>query len=87
MNANHDGTNTLDSYNTWIACGACGQKVTGDSSHTCPPQLKELTGEEILEVADQFKEGEHWLDDFEWVIPESEFVNFASALLRKAQEK
>jgi hypothetical protein len=35
----------------WTACSACGRKVTGDSIHTCSPQLKTLTDEEINVVA------------------------------------
>jgi hypothetical protein len=34
-------------YVSWTSCVACGQRVTGDSIHTCSPQLKELTDEEI----------------------------------------
>ena len=29
----------------FTACATCGQRVTGDSIHTCSPQLKELTDE------------------------------------------
>ena len=31
----------------WTACLDCGKRVTGDSIHTCSPQLKTLTNEEI----------------------------------------
>ena len=41
-------------YVSWTSCVACGQRVTGDSIHTCSPQLKQLTDEEILEYADAF---------------------------------
>ena len=27
-------------YVSWTSCVACGQRVTGDSIHTCSPQLK-----------------------------------------------
>ena len=47
MKTNHDGTITLNAYDTWISCLACGQRVSGDSIHTCSPQLKTLTAEEI----------------------------------------
>ena len=40
MKTNHDGTVTLNAYDTWTSCVACGQRVTGDSIHTCSPQLK-----------------------------------------------
>ena len=51
MKTNHDGTITLNAYDTWTSCVACGQRVTGDSIHTCSPQLKQLTDEEINVVA------------------------------------
>jgi succinate dehydrogenase/fumarate reductase-like Fe-S protein len=78
MKTNHDGTVTLNAYDTWTSCGACGQRVTGDSIHTCSPQLKELTDEEITEVFDNtFK-----VRDFD-----DAFLKFARAILRKASEK
>ena len=40
MKTNHDGTITLNVYDNWTSCVACGQRVTGDSIHTCSPQLK-----------------------------------------------
>jgi len=33
----------------WTACLDCGQRVTSDSIHTCSPQLKTLTDEELYE--------------------------------------
>jgi hypothetical protein len=33
----------------WTVCVGCGQRITGDSIHTCSPQLKELDA--------QFKKG------------------------------
>ena len=78
MKTNHDGTITLNAYDTWISCNACGQRVTGDSIHTCSPQLKELTAEEIEEVINQFD-----LNDGH----DSPFYPFARAILRKAQGK
>ena len=37
--------------NIWTSCSACGQKVTEDLIHTCSPQLKPLSDEEIDEVS------------------------------------
>jgi succinate dehydrogenase/fumarate reductase-like Fe-S protein len=78
MKTNHDGTVTLNAYDTWTSCGACGQRVTGDSIHTCSPQLKELTDEEIIAVGNavvnHIDSNEGWIE-------------FARAILRKAQEK
>ena len=50
MKTNHDGTITLNAYDTWTACAACGERVTSDSIHTCSPQLKPLSDEEIHEL-------------------------------------
>ena len=77
MKTNHDGTITLNAYDIWTACNACGQRVTGDSIHTCSPQLKTLTDEEILEIWKEFddKDADNW------------FIAIARAILRKAQEK
>ena len=77
MKTNHDGTVTLNAYDTWTACADCGQRVTGDSIHTCSPQLKQLTDEEITDVF------------VECLLPDGEFDEheFARAILRKAQEK
>jgi hypothetical protein len=78
MKTNHDGTVTLNAYDTWTSCVACGQRVTGDSIHTCSPQLKELTDEEIIAVGNavvnHIDSNEGWIE-------------FARAILRKAQEK
>ena len=73
MKTNHDGTVTLNAYDTWTSCVACGQRVASDSIHTCSPQLKELTDEEIKQLAYQHR----WNGD----------VEFARAILRKASEK
>jgi hypothetical protein len=62
----------------WTACLDCGKRVTGDSIHTCSPQLKELTDEEIWEVINRTA----------WVGTEEEIrFKIAEAILRKAQEK
>ena len=60
----------------WTACLDCGKRVTGDSIHTCSPQLKTLTDEEIIEVWNAFERTDN--------IP---IIDFARAILRKAQEK
>ena len=60
----------------WTACNACGQRVTGDSIHTCSPQLKQLTDEEILDIWNSL------FKDFS-----IDIGMFARAILRKAQEK
>jgi hypothetical protein len=78
MKTNHDGTVTLNAYDTWISCTACGKRVTGDSIHTCSPQLRELTDEEI---------GQIWKDCMESpYMQASNPVGFARAILRKASE-
>ena len=61
----------------WTACLDCGKRVTGDSIHTCSPQLKTLTDEEIWELAQPH-------GDLAW---QDCTLEFARAILRKAQEK
>ena len=78
MKTNHDGTITLNASNSWTSCLACGQRVTGDSIHTCSPQLKTLTDEEILEIGNAVT---NLIDSNEG------WIEFARAILRKAQEK
>jgi hypothetical protein len=60
----------------WSACLDCGQMVTSDSIHTCSPQLKELTNEEIGWFAKAYTDPKGKLNTNE----------FAKAILRKAQE-
>jgi hypothetical protein len=60
----------------WTACLDCGQRVTSDSIHTCSPQLKTLTDEEInTEMLAYLNSKTMGLEDF------------ARAILRKAEEK
>ena len=59
----------------WTACLSCGQKVTGDSIHTCSPQLKTLTDDEILDVEKRLRNNGDFCE-----------LHFARAILRKAQE-
>jgi len=62
----------------WTVCLSCGQRVTGDSIHTCSPQLKTLTDEEIDEIASMCS------------VNEKDQINdreFARAILKKASEK
>ena len=62
----------------WTVCLDCGQRVTGDSIHTCSPQLKTLTDEEINQVAiDMGMFGDLSHDEIE----------LCRNVLRKAQEK
>jgi len=62
----------------WIACLDCGKRVTGDSIHTCSPQLKTLTDEEILSAwKENSSSGELYYD----------LLDFARAILKKAQGK
>ncbi len=80
MKTNHDGTITLNASNSWTSCLACGQRVTGDSIHTCSPQLKTLTDEEILELTKDSI-------IFEYREFDDDMVRFARAILKKASEK
>ena len=61
----------------WTACLDCGKRVTGDSIHTCSPQLKTLTDGEILNMYLEQTNGNKDLD----------ILEFARAILKKASEK
>jgi hypothetical protein len=62
----------------YTACLDCGKRVTGDSIHTCSPQLKILTDEEIDLIGDEVS---NLIDTY------AGRREFARAILRKAQEK
>jgi hypothetical protein len=61
---------------TWTVCLDCGKRVTGDSIHTCSPQLKTLTDEEI----------DNLIADVVEKPTDEDLYDFAKAILRKAQE-
>ena len=67
----------------WTVCLDCGKRVTGDFIHTCSPQLKTLTDEEIEELARE--KGMH-LNDYE-IDPLGNSLDFGRAILKKASEK
>jgi hypothetical protein len=73
----------------WTACLDCGKRVTGDSIHTCSPQLKELTDEEIYEVWKKAMQEEAKIEYsiYATQLERQPFLYFARAILRKAQEK
>jgi hypothetical protein len=73
-----NGSHMAGKYVSWTLCLACGKKVTNDSIHTCSPQLKELTDEEIDNVGDAVS---NLIDTY------AGRREFARAILRKAQEK
>jgi len=62
----------------WTVCLSCSQRVTGDSIHTCSPQLKTLTDEEIIEIGNAVT---NLIDSNEG------WIEFARAILKKASEK
>jgi hypothetical protein len=62
----------------WTACLDCGKRVTGDSIHTCSPQFKELTDDEIDAISDEVSS---LIDTY------AGRREFARAILRKAQDK
>ena len=63
-------------YVSWTSCVACGQRVTGDSIHTCSPQLKQLTDEEIRE----------FMAEMPHLTERKDLLMFARAILRKAEK-
>jgi hypothetical protein len=40
----------------WTVCTGCGQRVSGDSIHTCSPQLRELSDDEIADLIEAVNE-------------------------------
>ena len=98
MKTNHDGTITLNAYDTWTSCVACGQRVTGDSIHTCSPQLKEQDtdcqyckqGCIRCDARKQLTDEEILFIADKVDIPDEpdtkDLIDFARAILRKAQE-
>ena len=70
----------------WTVCLDCGQRVTGDSIHTCSPQLKTLTDDEIFKTA--IENGAYQNKKSGHIYPDDMYIlNFARAILRKAQDK
>ena len=63
----------------WTACLDCGKRVTGDSIHTCSPQLRQLTDEEIRHIQAICHLKDVGYDNF--------IMRFARAILKKAREK
>jgi hypothetical protein len=70
----------------WTACLDCGQRVTSDSIHTCSPQLKTLTDEEIYELFESSYFPVN-VKNSDLSFPRLDPIYFARAILRKAQEK
>jgi hypothetical protein len=70
--------NAYEQKNIWTSCLDCGKRVTGDSIHTCSPQIKELSDEEILEIGNAVT---NLIDSNEG------WIEFARAILKKASEK
>jgi len=69
----------------WTACLSCGQRVTGDSIHTCSPQLKTLTDEEIIESLAEL-EHEQWMTWADTImqtekISDNRFARWASCMI------
>jgi len=73
-----------DELNTWISCLDCGQRVSRDSIHTCSPQLKPLSDDEIDKVA-SIKMNQILMDlidseDWNKGCTKQHLVNFARAI-------
>ena len=71
----------------FTACATCGQRVTGDSIHTCSPQLKTLTDEEILQANLEF--GKETGEDYSTLTIEDiePLIGLVKYILKKASEK
>jgi len=75
----------------WTACLDCGKRVTGDSIHTCSPQLKTLTDEDIAKVVHELNQKartpDRWVTAMEIGAETIIQLRDELAILRKAQEK
>jgi len=82
---NHDCNQGRDCplRDVWTACLDCGQRVTSDSIHTCSPQLKELTDEEIGSLIPNI----FYMDDSYSKNLYDDAMKFARAILQRAYEK
>ena len=72
-------------YVSWTSCVACGKRVTSDSIHTCSPQLKQLTDEEIIESLAEL-EHEQWMKWADTImqtekISDARFARWASCMI------
>jgi hypothetical protein len=82
----------------WTVCLDCGKKVTGDSIHTCSPQLKTLTDDPLVNFKPVWQEKPELTITDEEIEELAEYhgidslyetgrADFARAILRKASEK
>lgn len=55
-----------EALNIWTACGGCGQRVTGDSIHTCSPQLKPLSDDVLNKAFDYYCETDEGVLRFDY---------------------
>ena len=62
-------------------------RVEGEYTVPLYTHPADLTDGEIFEIAKEFMEHEYPMLGVKWVIPDAHFVDFARAILRKAQEK
>jgi hypothetical protein len=76
---NGDGTFNIGSQLVWTSCASCGQRVTNNSIHTCSPQLRELSDEEIRQIYIETMESPY--------THQQSYFGFARAILKKASEK
>jgi hypothetical protein len=74
----------------WTVCLDCGKKVTGDSIHTCSPQLKTITDEEWNKAFDFYCETDEGVLKFDFELRDEwkkeQLIRWKEAL-RKAQQK
>ncbi len=74
----------------WTSCLDCGQRVTGDSIHTCSPQIKELSDEELNKAFDYYCETDEGVLRFNYELRDEwkkeQLIRWKEAL-KKASEK
>ncbi len=74
----------------WTSCLDCGQRVTGDSIHTCSPQIKELSDEELNKAFDYYCETDEGVLRFNYELRDEwkkeQLIRWKEAL-KKASKK
>ena len=74
----------------WTSCLDCGQRVTGDSIHTCSPQIKQLSDEELNKAFDYYCETDEGVLRFNYELRDEwkkeQLIRWKEAF-KKASEK
>lgn len=79
-----------DELDTWISCLDCGKRVSRDSIHTCSPQTKSLSDEELNKAFDYYCETDEGVLRFNYELRDEwkkEQLSRWKESFKKAREK